>query len=146
MSTQNLFAYLRVNNADKAIAFYKRAFGATEKFRLAEPSGRVGHAELDVLGTTLMLSDEYPEYGIGGPAAGGNIGMALHLHVENADEVIAKAVEAGAEVVRPAVDHFYGERSGTVRDPFGHEWGIGHELEKLSNEEIQRRFTAMFDR
>jgi len=145
MSSQQLFAYLRVHNAAEAIGFYSRAFGATEKFRLAEPSGRVGHAELEICGSTLMLSDEYPENGINGPAKGAGTGMMMHLHVENADEVIAQAVAAGAELVRPAADYFYGERSGTVRDPFGHEWGIGHEIEKISNAEIQRRFTAMFE-
>ncbi|MGB1016285.1 MAG: VOC family protein [Nannocystaceae bacterium] len=145
MSSQQLFAYLRVNNAAEAIVFYSRAFGATEKFRLAEPSGRVGHAEIEIFGSTLMVSDEYPEHGITGPAKGVATGMMMHLHVDNADETIAQAVAAGAELVRPAVDHFYGERSGTVRDPFGHEWGIGHEIEKISNEEIQRRFAAMFE-
>ncbi len=144
--SQKLFAYLRVNNAAEAIAFYGNVFGATESFRLVEPSGRVGHAELDLGGTMLMVSDEYPEYGINGPSAGGDVGMALHLHVDNADEVVARALAAGAELVRPLTDQFYGERSGAVRDPFGHEWLIGHEIEKLSNEAIQQRFTEMLSK
>src|SRR5688500_11585998 len=126
MSVHELFAYLRVKNAPAAINFYKQAFAATEKFRLVEPSGRVGHAELDFGGTTLMLSDEYPEYGIAGPQTIGGTSVSIHLHVDDADALIARAVAAGGTLVRPATDAFYGERSGTVRDPFGHEWNIGH--------------------
>lgn len=144
MPTHELFAYLRLKDAAQAIEYYKRAFGATEKFRLVEPSGRVGHAELDFGGTTLMLSDEYPEMGIVGPKSLGGTSFTIHLHVDDADAVLAAAAEAGGEIVRPAQDHFYGERSGTVRDPFGHEWNVGHHLEELSTEEMQRRYTAMF--
>jgi PhnB protein len=144
MSVHELFAYIRLRNATEAIDFYKKAFGATEKFRLVEPgSGRIGHAELDFDGTTLMLSDEYPEYGIQGPASLGGTTLTIHLHVDDADAVIARAVAAGATVVRPAEDQFYGERSGVVRDPFGHEWNVGHSLEKLSPDEMQRRYDAM---
>ncbi len=140
MAIHELFAYLRLKDAAKAIEFYKQAFGATEKFRLCEPSGRIGHAELDFDGATLMLSDEYPELDIRGPQSLGGTTLTLHLHVDDADEVIRSAVAAGATVVRPAVDQFYGERSGTVRDPFGHEWNIGHEIEKLTSDEMQRRY------
>jgi len=143
MAIHELFAYLRMKDAAKAIDFYQRAFGATEKFRLCEPSGRVGHAELDFGGTTLMLSDEFPEYGIRGPESLGGTTLTIHLHVDDADALIRRAVAAGATVVRPATDQFYGERSGTVRDPFGHEWNIGHEIEKLSAGEMQRRYDAM---
>jgi PhnB protein len=143
MSIHELFAYLRVKDAPRAIEFYGKAFGATEKFRLVEPGGRVGHAELDFGGTTLMLSEEYPEYGIRGPASIGATGVSIHLHVDDADALIRRAVAAGATVVREPQDHFYGERSGTVRDPFGHEWNIGHSLEELSPEEMQRRFTSL---
>lgn len=144
MKTHDLFAYLRLRRAAEAIEFYKRAFGATEKFRLVEPSGRIGHAELDFGGHTLMLSDEFPEMHIGGPESVGGTSVMLHLHVDDADGVIARAVAAGAEIVRPAQDHFYGERSGTVRDPFGHEWNIGHEIEVVDPQEMQRRYEAMF--
>jgi uncharacterized glyoxalase superfamily protein PhnB len=143
MAIHEMFAYLRMKDAAKAIDFYQRAFGATEKFRLCEPSGRVGHAELDFGGTTLMLSDEFPEYGIRGPESLGGTTLTIHLHVDDADALIRRAVAAGATVVRPATDQFYGERSGTVRDPFGHEWNIGHEIEKLSAAEMQRRYDAM---
>jgi uncharacterized glyoxalase superfamily protein PhnB len=140
MSIHELFAYIRVRNASEAIEFYRRAFGATEKFRLTEPGGRVGHAELDFGGTILMLSDEYPEYGIRGPTSIGATTFCVHLHVDNADELIAQAVAAGAELVREPKDHFYGERSGTVRDPFGHEWNIGHSIEDVDPAEMQRRY------
>ena len=143
-SVHEVYPYLRLRHAAEAIEFYKRAFGAEELFRLTEPSGRVGHAEIRIGPTTLMLSDEYPEYGIQGPEALGGTSMSIHLHVNDADAWIARAVEAGAKVIREAADAFYGERSGVVRDPYGHEWLIGHAIEEVSTEEMQRRFTAMF--
>lgn len=145
MSVKELFPYLRVKNSEAAIQFYTQVFGAKERFRLVEPSGRVGHAELDLGQGLLMLSDEFPEYDIHGPETVGGVSCTLHLHVDNADEYLRRAVEAGGQLVRPAADHFYGERSGTVRDPFGHEWSIGHEIEAVSPEEMQRRYTALFD-
>jgi len=143
MKIHELFAYIRVRNAAEAIAFYQRAFGATEKFRLAEPGGRIGHAELDFGGTTLMLSEEYPEMGLPGPKTIGGTSFTIHLHVDDADAVIRRAVAAGATVTRPAQDQFYGERSGSVRDPFGHDWNIGHHVEDVTPEEMQRRYTKM---
>lgn len=141
-----LFAYLRVADAALAIEYYKAAFGASEKFRLVEPSGRIGHAELEFGGATLMLSDEYPEYGIVGPRTLGGTTMSVHLHVDDADAMLTRAVEAGGELLRKPEDHFYGERSGTVRDPFGHEWNIGHSIEELTSDEMQRRYTDMLER
>jgi len=138
-----LFPYLRVNDAAAAIRFYAAAFGATERFRLVEPSGRVGHAELLFGAHTIMVSDEFPEYGIRGPASAG-VSIDLHLHVDDADAAIQRALDAGAVLVRPASDAFYGERSGRVRDPFGHEWSLGHSIEDVTPEEMQRRYTAMF--
>ena len=117
MTIHELFAYLRVKDAAEAIDFYQQAFGATEKFRLTEPSGRIGHAELDFGGTTLMLSDEFPEYGIPGPQTLGGTTLTIHLHVDDADALIARAVAAGATLVRPPQDQFYGERSGTRARP-----------------------------
>jgi PhnB protein len=141
---KDAFPYLRVKGAPAAIDFYKNVFGATERFRLTEPSGRIGHIELDLGNIVLMLSEEYPEYGCLGPQSQGSTGMAIHLHVDNADELAARAIAAGATMVREPSDEFYGERSCTIRDPFGHEWMLGHEIEKVSHEEMQRRFTAMF--
>src|SRR5262245_32432000 len=119
MAVHELFAYLCVKNAGEAIEFYRRAFGASEKFRLTEPSGRIGHAQLDFGGTTLMLSDEFPEFGIKGPRAIGGTSFTIHLHVDDADALIARAVGAGATIVRPAPDQFHGERPLTVPDPPG---------------------------
>lgn len=146
MATHELFAYLRVRGAAEAIEFYSKVFGAKETFRLAEPGGRIGHAQLDFDGTTLMLSEEYPELGILGPQSVGGASVTIHLHVDNADEVIKAAIDAGAEVTSELKDQFYGERSGNIRDPFGHEWNIGHSIEKISTEEMQRRFSAMFEK
>lgn len=143
MTIVELFPYLRLKEAARAIEFYRAAFGAKEKFRLTEPSGRIGHAELELGSMTLMLSDEYPELGFTGPQTLGGTSMSIHLHVDDADALIARAVEAGASVLRPAADHFYGERSGTVRDPFGHEWMIGHEIEKVTPAEMQRRYDEL---
>lgn len=143
MSVHELFAYLRVRNASAAIDFYARAFGATEKFRLTEPGGRIGHVELLFGEHTVMLSEEFPELGLVGPATLGGTAASIHLHVDDCDAWIERAVAAGATLVRGPSDQFYGERSGTVRDPFGHEWMIGHEIEKVTPEEMQRRYDAM---
>jgi PhnB protein len=145
MAIHELYTYLRVRRAAEAIAFYQHVFGAKEKLRLTEPGGRVGHAELSIGGATLMLSDEYPELGFNGPETLGAVTSSIHLHVDDADALIQRAVEAGAVVVRPAADHFYGERSGTVRDPFGHEWMIGHNIEQVAPEEMQRRYDRLFE-
>ncbi|HZO14657.1 MAG TPA: VOC family protein [Polyangiaceae bacterium] len=138
-----LFPYLGVKNAAKAIEFYKQVFGATEKFRLVEPSGRIGHAELDFGGTIVMIADEFPELGFNGPETLGGTPVTIHLHVDDADALIHRAVEAGAEILFPPKDQFYGERSGTVRDPFGYRWNIGHQIEEVTPEEMQRRYTEM---
>lgn len=143
MQIHELFPYLRVKNADQAIDFYIRAFGVTEKFRLTEPGGRIGHAELDFGGSIVMLSEEYPELGFVGPQTIGGTSMSIHLHVDDCDAAIRRAVAEGAEVVREPSDAFYGERSGTVRDPFGHEWMIGHSIEEVTPEEMQRRYDAL---
>lgn len=143
MAVHELFAYMCVRNAAAAIDFYTKAFGAREKYRLTEPSGRVGHAELDFGGTTLMLADEFPEYGFHGPEPGGRTSITIHIHVDNADAVIDRAVAAGATLERPPADKFYGERSGCVRDPFGHRWDIGHHIEDVSTDEMQRRYTEL---
>jgi uncharacterized glyoxalase superfamily protein PhnB len=143
MSIHELFAYIHVKDAARAIDFYSKAFGVTEKFRLTEPDGRIGHAELDFGGATLMLSEEFPEYGTQSPTTLGGTSVTLHLHVDNADETIARAVAAGATVTSPAQDQFYGERSGAVDDPFGHRWSIGHSLEAMEPAEMQRRYTAL---
>ena len=141
-----VYPYLRVHDTAEAIDFYARAFDARELFRLTEPSGRIGHAEIKIGPATIMLADEYPEHDIHGPRSLGGTTFSIHLHVENVDQAFEQAVAAGASIVRPLQDQFYGERSGTVRDPFGHEWLLGGHLETLTTEEMQRRYTALFQK
>ncbi len=143
MAIHEVFAYLCVADAARAIDFYARAFGAAEKFRLVEPGGRVGHAELDFGGTTVMVCDEYPEMNIRGPQPGAPTSVTIHLHVDDADAAIERAVAAGARLERPPSDAFYGERGGSVFDPFGHRWLIGHSIEEVAPEEMQRRYDAL---
>ena len=139
-----VYPYLRVRGASAAIEFYTRAFDAQELYRLTEPGGRIGHAELKIGAATVMLAEKNAGGGNDGPDSLGGTTFSLHLHVNDADVAFAQAIAAGASVVRPLQDQFYGERSGTVRDPFGHEWLIGSHLETLSPEEMQRRYTALF--
>lgn len=145
MKIHELYAYICVDNAQAAIDFYTKAFGAHEKFRLTEPSGRIGHAELDFGGMTLMLADEFPEYGIKSAKTIGASPVTLHLHVDDADAVVRAAAAAGATVESEPKDQFYGERSGAVRDPFGHRWLIGHSIEEVAPAEMQRRYDKLFE-
>ncbi len=139
-----LFAYLRVSNAQQAIDFYTRVFGANERYRLTEPSGRVGHAELQMgPSAVLMLSEEFPEFGITAPPLQGLAGVAIHLHVDDCDAVARAAVAAGATMLMEPADQFYGERSCKVLDPFGHTWLLGHSIEELEPAEMQRRYTEL---
>ena len=143
MAVHELFAYLCVADTARAIEFYTKVFDARETMRLTEPSGRIGHAEVDFGGTTLMISDEFPECGIVGPRQDAGVPVTLHAHVDDADAVIARALALGATLERPAKDEFYGERSGVIRDPFGHRWNIGHQIEQVAPEEMQRRYTRL---
>ncbi|MEZ6043118.1 MAG: VOC family protein [Planctomycetaceae bacterium] len=138
-----VFPYLRVRDANAAIEFYRKAFGAVEDFRMSEPSGRIGHAELKFGETTVMFSDEYPEYRIQGPEAFGGTGSSIHLHVDDVDAMTEQAVSAGAKLIMEPKDQFYGERAAKVLDPFGHEWLLGSHIEDVSREEMQRRFDEM---
>lgn len=138
-----LSLYISIAGAAEAIDYYKKVFGAREVMRLADPSGKVAHAELDINGANLMLSDEFPEYGAVSPKSIGGSPVTLCLSVPNVDEVTKVAVEAGAKLLRPPTDEFYGERAANIEDPFGHKWMIMTHVEDVSNEEIQRRFKAM---
>ena len=140
-----LFPYLRVRDANAAIEFYKAAFGATEMFRLQEPGGRIGHAQLKFGSAVVMLSDEYPEYGIQGPQAMDGTGLSVHLHVQDVDAMTEQAKAAGANVIMEPKDQFYGERAAKLMDPFGHEWYLGSQIEDVSPEEMQRRFDEMMN-
>jgi PhnB protein len=130
-------------NAGSALEFYKKVFGATEVMRFEEPDGRIGHAEIVIGKTLIMLGDEYPEYGVVGPESLGGSPVALHLDVEDVDAVVAQAVAAGAKIVFPVADQFYGARSGRIADPFGHVWTISTHKENVSDEEMHRRYEAL---
>lgn len=144
MRVHEIFPYLCVSDAKAAISFYTEAFGASEKFRLTEPGGRIGHAQLDFGGMTLMLADEFPDFGIRSATTIGATPVTIHIHVDNCDALIDKAVSLGATLERAPQDHFYGERAGSIFDPFGHRWLIGHSIEDVEPEEMQRRYTEQF--
>lgn len=143
MRIDETYAYLCVHDTAAAIHFYGKAFGATEKFRLVEPSGRIGHAELAFGSHTVMLCDEFPECGIRSARSLGATPVTLHLHVDDADALLTRAVDRGARLTRPPQDQFYGERSGAIVDPFGHSWSIGHDIETVQPAEMQRRWNTM---
>jgi PhnB protein len=134
--------YLIVKDAAKAIEFYKKAFGARELMRHADPSGKVGHAEIQIGNSRLMLADEFPEMGFRGPLTIGGSPVGICLYVEDADSMYNRTVSAGAKVMKPLADQFYGDRSGTLVDPFGHVWTIATHKEDVSPEEMKRRMEA----
>ncbi len=139
-----LTAHLVVHDAADAIALYKAAFGATERFRLTENDGaKIGHAELDIGDTVVMLSDEYPDFGAQAPGTIGGSPVKLHLYVEDVDAAVARAVEAGATLVREPKLEFFGDRVAMVADPFGYSWFLAARIEEVSAEEMQRRWTDM---
>jgi len=131
--------YLIIKDAGRALDFYKKALGAEELFRMAGPGGKIGHAEIKIGNSILMLADEHPEMGYKGPQSYGGTPISIMLYVEDVDAQFQKAVAAGAKVKRPLKDQFYGDRSGTIADPFGHEWTIATHKEDLPMEEIERR-------
>jgi len=138
----NVTPYLYVRSAAGAIEFYKSVFGAAEIVRMAGPDGRIMHAELKIGDSIVMLADENPSMGIMSPQTIGGFSGGLHLYVENVDAVITKAVESGAKPLRPIKNQFYGDRSGTLLDPFGHMWSVATHVEDVSPEEMRKRMTA----
>jgi PhnB protein len=135
--------YLIIRGAARALEFYKQAFAATELMRLQGPDGRVGHAEIRIGDSVVMMADEHPEIGARSPESIGGSPITIALYVPEVDAVIARAVAAGAKIVRPIQDQFYGDRSGTIIDPFGHTWTVATHTEDVPPEEIQRRLAAM---
>jgi PhnB protein len=131
--------YLTVKNASKAIDYYKNVFGAKERLRMNAPDGRVGHAELEIGDSVIMLSDEYPDMGGRSPETLGGTPVAIMLYVPKVDDVFNRAVQAGGKSVRPVENQFYGDRSGTLEDPFGHKWHISTHVEDVAPDELQRR-------
>lgn len=140
---QTATAYLIVNDAAAAIEFYKKAFGAIEVLRLNGPGPRIGHAEIRVGNSSIYLADEFPEHGVRGPQSFGGSPVTLNLEVDDVDAFAARALAAGATVVRPIQDQFYGERSGKFADPFGYTWNLSTHTEDLTGDEMQRRMDAM---
>lgn len=139
---QTVTAYLTVKDAPKAIEFYQNAFGAAELFRLSDPGGKIGHAELAIGNSVVMLSDEYPDFGALSPQTIGGSPIKMHVSVPDADAAVDRALKAGATLARPLVDEFYGERTGMITDPFGFSWFISSPKEVVSPEEMQRRWSA----
>lgn len=135
-------AYLIVKDAASALEFYKKVFGATELMRLPGPGGKVMHAEMQFGDSRIMLADEFPEMGARSPHAFGGSPVSMHLYVEDVDARFKKAIAAGATEKRPVKDQFYGDRSGTLVDPFGHVWTIATHTEDVSEEEMSKRFKA----
>lgn len=135
--------YLSVAGAAQAIEFYKKAFGAREKLRLDMPGGKIAHAELEFGDSVVMLADEAPELGFLSPKTRGGVSVGIHLYVRNCDTVFDAAIAAGAKVLRPLRDQFYGDRSGTLEDPYGHMWYVATHTEELSMAEIRRRAASM---
>lgn len=135
--------YLIVRDADRALAFYRQAFGATECYRLEGPGGRIGHAEIKIGDSMVMLADEHPEMGARGPESLGGSPVHLLLYVEDVDAQVPRAVAAGAKVVRPLKDQFYGDRSATLEDPFGHSWTLATHKEDVPPAEMRRRFEEL---
>src|SRR6478736_3603925 len=138
-----LNAYITIDGCSKAIEFYKKAFGATEKGRLLMPDGTIGHAEIMIEGSLLMLADENKDWGTKGPLTIGGNPMTFGLYVKDCDAVFQKAIDAGATSIMAIDDMFYGDRVGQVMDPFGYKWMIGTHKEDMSYEEMQRRFDKM---
>jgi PhnB protein len=134
--------YLIVKGAAEAIEFYKRAFGATEILRMADPQGRVAHAEIKIGDSVIMLADEHPPMGYRGPRSLGGSSVSILLYLDNVDRVFERAVKAGARALRPVTDQFYGDRSGTLEDPFGHVWTVATHVEDVPPEEMKRRAEA----
>jgi uncharacterized glyoxalase superfamily protein PhnB len=133
-----LTPFLTVRNAERAIEFYKQAFGAQERGVAKGPDGKVMHAEVKIGDSVIMLSDEYPEFGSLSPQSVGGSPMGLHIYIENVDAAFDRAVKAGAQVEMPVMDQFWGDRYGKLKDPFGHKWSIATHVKDVSADEMKR--------
>jgi PhnB protein len=134
--------YLAVDGAADAIAFYQQAFGATEVMRMPGAGGKIGHAEIEIDGSRIMLADEYPDMNFRSPKSFGGSAVHIHLYVEDVDAMVKQAVSAGGKVLRPVADQFYGDRTGSLEDPFGHVWHVATHKADLSLEELTKRAAA----
>ena len=138
-----LTPYLSIRGATQAIDYYKKVFGAKLRLKMEAPGGKIGHAELEIGDSVIMLADEFAEMDFLSPLARGGSPVSLHLYVKDVDAVVAKAVALGAKLTRPVADQFYGDRNGTITDPFGHVWSVATHKEDLSPAEMRRRGEAM---
>ena len=136
-------AYLSIRGAAQAIDFYKRAFGAKELLRMPGPDGKIGHAELKIGDSHVMLADEMPAMQFLAPQTRGGSTVHLHLYVNDVDATVQKAVAAGAKVTRAIEDKFYGDRAGTIEDPYGHVWYVATHKEEVPAKEMRRRIEEM---
>ena len=134
--------YLITDGASAAIDFYRSVLGARERMRMPAPDGRVGHAELEIGDSLIMLADEFPEMEARGPKAVGGTPVSLHVYVEDADGVFDRAIQAGARALQPVEDKFYGDRSGQFEDPFGHHWSVATHVEDVPPDEMAARAAA----
>lgn len=134
--------YLIIRGAAEAIEFYQKAFGATELFRFPAPDGKIGHAEIKIGDSPIMLADEFPEMGYKGPQTLGGSPVSIMIYVDDVDTVFDRAIAAGASVKEAVSDRFYGDRTGTLEDPFGHRWHVATHKEDVSVEEMERRAKA----
>ncbi len=136
--------YICCKGAAEAIEFYKKAFGAEELMRLETPGGGIGHAEVKIGGGIIMIADEYPDMGFRSPQSIGGTPVSIYIYVTDVDALAKRAAAAGAKILRPVADQFYGDRSVSLEDPFGHRWGFATHVEDVSPEEITRRAKAKF--
>jgi len=134
--------YLIVNGAADALEYYKKAFGATELFRMPAPEGKIGHAEIKIGDSPIMLADEFPEMGYKSPQSLGGSPVSIMIYVDDVDTTFSQAVAAGGKEQRPVKDQFYGDRSGTLEDPFGHVWHVATHKEDIAPDEMERRAKA----
>ena len=137
--------YLVIKGAAKAIDYYKNVFGATETVRMPGPDGKIGHAELKIGNSHIMLADENPSMGEGHTSAAtiGSSPVSLYVYLPNVDDVVKRAVAEGAKLLKPVQDQFYGDRNGFIRDPFGHFWGIATHVEDVSPKDMEERMKKM---
>ncbi|MCA0199822.1 MAG: VOC family protein [Proteobacteria bacterium] len=140
----SLTPMLTFKSAGAALAFYKEAFGAKELYRLTEPSGKIGHAEMMIGNSLIMLAEEYPDMALFAADHYGGIPMRVHIAVKDVDRTFQRAVQAGAQATRPVEDQFYGWRSGSIKDPFGYHWIISTRIERLSPKQMQKRWQKLF--
>jgi len=134
--------YLIIKGAAEAIEYYKKSFGATELFRMPTPDGKIGHAELKIGDSPIMLADEHPDFGHVGPQTLGGTPVGIMIYVDDVDTIYKRAISGGGQEVKPLQDQFYGDRSGTLKDPFGHMWTVATHVEDVAPEEMEKRMAA----